>query len=65
MCVLLGRSPAGRQALATWAFEVAPCGIPLRGSDMSLDMRLLIVSDETLDSDGSKSMAVALNVPLG
>ena len=37
----------------------------LRGPDMSLDMRLLIVSDETPDSDGSDSMAVGLNVPLG
>jgi len=65
MFALLGRSPAGRQALSTWAFEVAPSGMPLREPDMSLDMRLLVVTDETPDSDGSDSMAVGLNVPLG
>ena len=65
MGVLLGRSPAGRQALATWAFVVAPSGMPLRGPDMSLDMRLFVVSDETLDSDWSESMAVGLSVPIG
>jgi len=35
------------------------------GPDMSLDMRLLVVSIETPDSEGSESMAVGLNVPLG
>ena len=63
--VLLGRYPAGRQALATWAFEVVPSGMPFRYPDMSLDMRLLVVWDETPDSDGSESMAVGLSIPLG
>ena len=65
MGVLLGRSPAGRQALASWAFEVEPSGMTLRCPDMSLDIRLLVVSDETSDSDGSESMAVGLSCPLG
>jgi hypothetical protein len=42
--VLLGRSPAGKQVLATWARLVAPIGMSLRGPDMSPDMRLLAVS---------------------
>jgi len=37
--VLLGRSPAGKQVLGTWAFGVVPSGLSLRGPDMSLDMR--------------------------
>ena len=65
MVVLLGRSPHGRQSLTTWAFEVVPFGMPLRGPDTSLNMRLLVVSDETPDSDGSESMAVGLSGPLG
>jgi len=63
--VLLGRSPAGRQVLATWAFEVMSSGMSLRDPDMSLDMRLLVVSVETPYSDGSASMAVGLSGPLG
>ena len=63
--VLLGRSSACRQALATWAFGVVPSGEPLRVPDMSVEMGLLVVSDETPVSDGSESMAVGLNVPLG
>ena len=55
MGILLGRSPAGRQALATWAFEVVPSGMPLRGPDMSLAMRLLLDSIETPGSDGFPS----------
>ena len=47
MDLLLGHYPSGRQALATWAFEVVPSGMPLRGPDMSLDMVLLVISDET------------------
>jgi len=62
---LLGSCPAGRQALFTWALGVVPSGMPLRGPDMSLDMRLLDVSIETPDSEGSESMAVGLSVPLG
>jgi len=38
MGVLLVSCPAGRQTLATWAFEVVPSGMPLRGPGMSLDM---------------------------
>ena len=64
MGVLLGRYPAGRQALATWELGVVPSGMPLRGPDMSSDMRLLDVSIETPDSEGSVSMAVGLSVPL-
>jgi len=64
MGVLLRRSPAGRQALATWVCEVVPSGMPLRGPDMSLDMRLLFVSIETPRSDGSESMDVGLSGPL-
>jgi len=51
--------------LFTWALGVVPSGMPLRGPDMSLDMRLLDVSIETPDSEGSESMAVGLSVPLG
>ena len=65
MGVLLGRSPACRQALATWAFEVVPSGMPLRGLDMSLDMRLLVVSDETPDSDEYESLIVGLSIQIG
>ena len=65
MDVLLGRCPAGWQGLGTWAFTVVPSGVPLRGPDMSLDMRLLVVSIETPGSVGSVSMAVGLRDPLG
>jgi hypothetical protein len=65
MGVLLGRSPAGRLVLVTLALRVVPAGMPLRGPDMSLDMRLLAVSDETAGSDRSKPMAVGLSGPLG
>jgi hypothetical protein len=65
MDVLLGRSPAGAQVMATLALRVVPAGVPLRGPDMSLDMRLFAVSLETAGSDGSESMAVGLNDPLG
>jgi len=65
MGVLLARSPADKQVLATWAFGVVPSGLSLRGPDMSLDMRLLTVSVETADSDGSESIAVGLSDPLG
>ena len=65
MGVWLGRSPAGRQALGTLAFEVVPSGMTVRGPDMSIDLRLLVVSTETPGSDGSESMAVALSGRLG
>ena len=65
MGVLLGRSPASKQALVSWAWVVVPTGMSLRGPDMSLDMRILSVSEETAGSDGSESMAVGLSDPLG
>jgi hypothetical protein len=46
MGILIGRSPAGKQVLATWARLVVPFG---RVPDMSPDMRLLAVSGETAD----------------
>ena len=64
MDVLLGRCPAGKQVLATCVLIVVPSGMALRGSYMSLDMRLLTVSEETAGSDGSEPMAVGLNDPL-
>ena len=63
--VLLEGSPADKQVLVTWEFGVVPSGLSLRGSDMSLDMRLLTVLVETADSDGSESKAVGLSSPLG
>ena len=63
--VLFGRCSAGMQALTTWALLVVPAGVPLRGPDMSWDMRLSGVSIETPDSDESEPMAVGLSVPLG
>jgi len=65
MGFLFGRSPADKQVLATWAFGVVPTGLSLRGLDMSLDMRLLTVSVETADSDGSEFMAMGMRGPLG
>jgi len=65
MGVLLGRCPAGRQALATWELGAVPSGMPLRGPDMSLEMRLMDVSIHTPDSEGSESMALGFSVPLG
>ena len=65
MVVFLGRSPAGKQALVTWAQDVVPSGLSLRGPDMSLDMRLFTVSDETAGSDRSERLAVGLSDPLG
>ena len=44
--VLLGCSSAGKQAFVTWACWVVPSGLSLKGPDMSLEMRLLVVSDE-------------------
>jgi hypothetical protein len=64
MGVLLGRSPAVKQVLATWACGVVPSGLPLRGPDMSLDMHLFAFSDETTGSDGSEPMDVGLSGPL-
>ena len=58
MGVLFGRSSVGMQVLVTWAFGIVPSGLSLRGPDMSVDMRLLAVSDETTGSDRSEPMAV-------
>jgi hypothetical protein len=63
--VLLGRSPAAKQALVTWAWVVVSSALSLRGTDMSLGVRLFIVSVETAVSDGSESMAVGFSNPLG
>jgi len=63
--VLLGRSPAGRQVLATWASTVVPNEMPLRGPDISVDMRPGAVSEETAGSYGSDPLAVGLSGPLG
>ena len=65
MGVLLGRCPAGKQAMDTWALSVVPYSVPLRCPDMSGDMRLSDVSIETLGYDETESMAVGLSVPLG
>jgi len=64
MGILLGRSPAGRQALPTRAFEVVPSDMPLIVPDMSLYMRLLVVSIQTPGSDEFESMAVGLSGPI-
>ena len=56
--VLFGRCPAGRQALVVVSF-----GMPLRGPDMSSDIRRFGVPVETPDSE--ESLAVGLSVPLG
>ena len=42
-----------------------PSGLSLRGLDMSVDMRLLVVSDETSDSDVSEFMVVGFSDLLG
>jgi len=65
MGFLLGRSPAGKQVLFTWALAVVPSGFSLRGQKMSQDMRLLTFSNETAGSDWSELMAVGLSRPLG
>jgi len=43
---------------------MVPSGLSLSGPDMSLDMRLLIVSVEIENSEGSDSMAVGLIDPM-
>jgi len=65
MGVSLARSLVTIQALATWAFEVVPSGMPLRGPDRSLDISLLVVSIKTTGSDGSESLAMGLSGLLG
>ena len=65
MDIFLGRSPAGGQALANSAFAVVPSVLPLRGQNMSLNMRLLVVSIEASDLGGSEYIAVGLSGPIG
>jgi hypothetical protein len=65
MGVLLGRSTAGTQVVATWAEEVVPLGMPHIGPDMSLDMRLGAVSEEPVGSDRSTPLAMGVSGPLG
>jgi len=65
MGVLLGSSHAGRQVLANWALRVAPSDMSFRCLDIPLGMRLWAVSDETVGSDISESIAVGLSDPLG
>jgi hypothetical protein len=43
---------------------VVPSGVPLRGPDMSSDMRPGAVSEETADSDWSEPLAEGLSGPL-
>ena len=57
---LLGRSPTGKQACL-----LVPSGFSLRGPYMSVDMRLLSVSDETADSYRFEPMALCFSDPLG
>jgi hypothetical protein len=59
------RSPAGRLALATWAFLVVPTGMPLIAPDMSDDMSPGDVSWETAVLDGSEPLVVCMSSPLG
>jgi hypothetical protein len=61
--VLLGRCPAGKQVLATWACSVVSSVLSMR-PDMWSDMRLLYVSHETAVSDWVEPMAVGLSDPL-
>jgi hypothetical protein len=65
MDVLLGRSSAGKQVLATWAFRVVPYVLSLRDLDMSRDMRLLDVLVERKGSETSESKGRCLREPLG
>ena len=64
MGILLGRSLVGNELLVTWVFGVVPSDVSHRGPDMSLDMGLLAVSDETAGSDRSEPMAMGLSEPL-
>jgi len=44
---------------------VVPSGLPFISPDMSLVMRLLVVSIETPGLDESESLAVGLSGPIG
>jgi len=61
--VLSGRSPR-KQNLITWACTMVQSGLSVRGSNMSLDMRLFDVPDERAGSDRSDPIAVGLSDPL-
>ena len=41
---LVERSPAGKEVLGIWSMGVVPFSLSLRGPDMSLDMRLFVLS---------------------
>ena len=62
---ILGPFPTVKQALVTWAWSVVPSDVPLRGPEMSRDMRLWDVSIETPESDESECVTVGLIDPLG
>jgi hypothetical protein len=51
--------------VATWAVVVVPSDVPLRGPDMSSDMRPGAASEETAGSDGSEPLAEGLIGPFG
>lgn len=62
MVVLLVRSPGSMQVLVTWASGVVPFCIFFSGPDMSaLDMRVAILSQETVGFDGPERLAVGMN----
>ena len=61
MGLFLGCSLARKQVLVTWACGMVPSGLPLKCPDMSLDMRLLAVSDKTAGSDWSEPVAEGLS----
>jgi len=63
--VFLGRFPPGEQVLFTWTCGGLPSDLSLRGPDVSLDMCLLAVSDETAGSDRSEPMTLVLSDPHG
>ena len=63
MGALFGRSPAGRQVLNIWALRVAPDGMSPRNPDISVDMRLLVVSDETVGSAMSEFHGCGIERP--
>ena len=65
MAVLLWRSPAGVQVLATWAWWVVPTGLSVIRKDTSIHIRLFVFSDDIPGSNISESTAVGLSDELG
>ena len=61
MGVLLGRSPAGRQALTAWAEMVAPTGMPLKGPDTPSGVLRSAACGETAGLVGTKRLVVGLS----